>query len=153
MLQEKRVRDRVPCYNMEMTESCGDRFVILRHEPPVEGGGRPLHWDLMLEAGDRLLTWALDREPQLGATIGAEKLSVFDTAEIHSKVPAVSGLTTARKLSAIEGFTASLAFELSLFDVRVKLVEPGYGPSTRFTSNSGSRLEGLIPEAYAPPVR
>jgi len=32
----------------------------------------------------------------------------------------------------------------------VKLVEPGYGPSTRFTSNSGSRMDGLIPEAYAP---
>jgi hypothetical protein len=34
-------------------------------------------------------------------------------------------------------------------DVRVKLVEPGYGPSTRFTSNSEKRMEGLIPEAYA----
>jgi NAD(P)-dependent dehydrogenase (short-subunit alcohol dehydrogenase family) len=51
---------------------------------------------------------------------------------------------------AIEGFTASLAFELDAFNVRVKLVEPGYGPSTRFTSNSGARLEGLIPEPYAP---
>jgi NAD(P)-dependent dehydrogenase (short-subunit alcohol dehydrogenase family) len=55
---------------------------------------------------------------------------------------------TASKM-AIEGFTASLAFELEPFDVRVKLVEPGYGPSTAFTKNSGSRLEGLIPEAYA----
>jgi len=34
--------------------------------------------------------------------------------------------------------------------VRVKLVEPGYGPGTAFTKNSGSRLEGLIPEPYAP---
>ncbi len=51
---------------------------------------------------------------------------------------------------AIEGFTASLAFELAEFEVRVKLVEPGYGPSTAFTKNTGSRLEGLIPEAYAP---
>ena len=33
--------------------------------------------------------------------------------------------------------------------MRVKLVEPGYGPTTRFTSNTGSRLEGLIPDAYA----
>ena len=30
------------------------------------------------------------------------------------------------------------------------LVEPGYGPTTRFTSNTGPRMEGLIPEAYAP---
>ena len=34
--------------------------------------------------------------------------------------------------------------------MRVKLVEPGYGPTTRFTSNAGARMEGLIPEAYAP---
>jgi NAD(P)-dependent dehydrogenase (short-subunit alcohol dehydrogenase family) len=56
---------------------------------------------------------------------------------------------TASKM-AIEGFTASLAFELEAFNVRVKLVEPGYGPTTRFTSNTGARLEGLVPEAYAP---
>jgi short-subunit dehydrogenase len=56
---------------------------------------------------------------------------------------------TASKM-AIEGFTASLAHELAAFNVRVKLVEPGYGPSTRFTSNSGSRMNGSTPEAYAP---
>jgi short-subunit dehydrogenase len=55
---------------------------------------------------------------------------------------------TASKM-AIEGFTASLAHELEIFNVRVKLVEPGYAPTTRFTSNSGSRMDGLIPEAYA----
>jgi NAD(P)-dependent dehydrogenase (short-subunit alcohol dehydrogenase family) len=52
--------------------------------------------------------------------------------------------------TAIEGFTESLAFELEDFNVRVKLVEPGYGPSTSFTSNARSRMEGLLPEAYAP---
>ena len=51
---------------------------------------------------------------------------------------------------AIEGFTASLALELEFFGVRVKLVEPGYCPGTQFTSNGGSRMQGLIPEAYAP---
>src|SRR5262245_60475282 len=56
---------------------------------------------------------------------------------------------TASKM-AIEGLTASLALELEPFGVRVKLVEPGYGPTTRFTSNTGPRIEGLIPEAYAP---
>jgi NAD(P)-dependent dehydrogenase (short-subunit alcohol dehydrogenase family) len=52
--------------------------------------------------------------------------------------------------TAIEGFTASLALELAPFDVRAKLVEPGYGPTTRFTSNTGPRMEGMVPEAYAP---
>ena len=56
---------------------------------------------------------------------------------------------TASKM-AIEGFTASLAFELEAFNVAVKLVEPGYGPSTRFADNGGARMDGLIPEAYAP---
>ncbi|HYU98431.1 MAG TPA: SDR family oxidoreductase, partial [Pyrinomonadaceae bacterium] len=56
---------------------------------------------------------------------------------------------TASKM-AIEGFTASLAHELEGFNVTVKLVEPGYGPSTGFTNNSGSRMNGLLPEAYAP---
>jgi len=50
---------------------------------------------------------------------------------------------------AVEGFTASLAHELQDFNVRVKLVEPGYAPTTRFASNGGARMEGLIPEAYA----
>ena len=55
---------------------------------------------------------------------------------------------TASKM-AIEGFTGSLAHEMEAFDVRVKLVEPGYGPTTRLTSNGGARMEGLFPEAYA----
>jgi NAD(P)-dependent dehydrogenase (short-subunit alcohol dehydrogenase family) len=55
---------------------------------------------------------------------------------------------TASKM-AIEGFTASLALELQAFDVRVKLVEPGYCPNTRFTSNTRFRLDEMIPEAYA----
>ena len=55
---------------------------------------------------------------------------------------------TASKM-AIEGFTGSLAHELEAFNVRVKLVEPGYGPTTRFTANGASRMEGLFPEEYA----
>lgn len=50
--------------------------------------------------------------------------------------------------TAIEGFTESLALELGAFDVRAKLVEPGYGPSTRFTQNTNVRIEDAIPEAY-----
>ncbi|WP_432726859.1 SDR family oxidoreductase [Variovorax sp. W6] len=56
---------------------------------------------------------------------------------------------TASKM-AIEGFTASLAHELAAFDVAVKLVEPGYAPTTRFTENGGERMQGLITQQYAP---
>jgi len=55
---------------------------------------------------------------------------------------------TASKM-AIEGFTGSLAHELAAFDVRAKLVEPGYGPTTRFSSNVGTRMDGVFPETYA----
>jgi NAD(P)-dependent dehydrogenase (short-subunit alcohol dehydrogenase family) len=60
----------------------------------------------------------------------------------------LAAVYTASKV-AIEGFTASLAFELASFGVRLKLVEPGYCPNTRFAENGGARLQGLIPEAYA----
>lgn len=65
-----------------------------------------------------------------------------------SPMPLVAVYTASK--TAIEGFTASLAFELEAFDVRVKLVQPGYCPSTSFTSNGRPRMEGLFPEAYAP---
>ena len=55
---------------------------------------------------------------------------------------------TASKM-AITGFTESLAHELAEFNVRVKLVEPGYGPNTRFTENVGSRMQDLVPEPYS----
>jgi NAD(P)-dependent dehydrogenase (short-subunit alcohol dehydrogenase family) len=51
---------------------------------------------------------------------------------------------------AVEAFTASLALELEDLNVRAKLVEPGYCPTTAFTHNSGPRMEGHAPEAYAP---
>lgn len=56
---------------------------------------------------------------------------------------------TASKM-AIEGFTGSLAHELAVFGIQVKLVEPGYAPTTRFTENGGQRMQGLIPEQYMP---
>lgn len=63
-------------------------------------------------------------------------------------MPLVAVYTASK--TAIQGFTASLKLELEPFDVRVKLVEPGYGPTTRFTQNGTARMEGLIPEPYAP---
>lgn len=50
---------------------------------------------------------------------------------------------------AILGFTGSLAHELAAFDLRVKLVEPGYAPTTRFADNTDIPVTDLIPDAYA----
>jgi NAD(P)-dependent dehydrogenase (short-subunit alcohol dehydrogenase family) len=60
----------------------------------------------------------------------------------------LAAVYTASK-SAIEGFSGSLALELGFFGVRVKLVEPGYGPSTAFTSNGADRMVA-IPDEYLP---
>ncbi|AKF09152.1 SDR family oxidoreductase [Sandaracinus amylolyticus] len=61
-------------------------------------------------------------------------------------MPLVAAYTASK--TAIEGFTASLAFELEPFDVRVRLVEPGYCPTTRFASHTPD-IATLIPDAYA----
>ncbi|HET9833574.1 MAG TPA: SDR family oxidoreductase, partial [Vicinamibacterales bacterium] len=42
--------------------------------------------------------------------------------------PLVAAYTASK--AAIEGFTASLEHELKAFDIAVKIVQPGYGPST-----------------------
>jgi DNA polymerase Ligase (LigD) len=49
------------------------RFVILHHETPA-GYSRPAHFDLMLEHGSVLHTWALDALPAVGETVAAELL-------------------------------------------------------------------------------
>jgi NAD(P)-dependent dehydrogenase (short-subunit alcohol dehydrogenase family) len=85
--------------------------------------------------------------PQFRAREAGVVVNVTSSATL-APMPLVA-VYTASKL-AIEGFTASLAFELEAFNVRVKLVEPGYCPTSRFTSNTIVRPEALIPEAYAP---
>jgi NAD(P)-dependent dehydrogenase (short-subunit alcohol dehydrogenase family) len=50
---------------------------------------------------------------------------------------------------AIEGFTESMAYELEGFNIKSRLVEPGYAPTTNFTANGTARMQGLIPADYA----
>jgi NAD(P)-dependent dehydrogenase (short-subunit alcohol dehydrogenase family) len=64
-----------------------------------------------------------------------------------ARMPLVAVYTASK--TAVDGFTASLALELEEFNVNVKLVEPGYCPTTDFTSNGQTRMNGLIPDAYA----
>src|SRR6187402_231999 len=85
--------------------------------------------------------------PQFRARRSGVVVNVTSSATL-TPMPLVAAYTASKV--AVEGFTASLAFELAEFGLRVKLVEPGYGPSTAFAKNSGTRLEGLTPEAYAP---
>lgn len=50
---------------------------------------------------------------------------------------------------AVEGYTESLSYELELFNIKARLVEPGLGPTTGFAANGGPRMQGLIPADYA----
>ena len=61
------------------------RFVILRHDHP-DG----LHWDLMLETGDVLATWALDALPEPGTSVEARRLPDHRTRYLDYEGP-VSG--------------------------------------------------------------
>ena len=49
------------------------RFVILHHNTP-QSYVRRTHWDLMLEDGEHLLTWALAAMPQVDCDTDAEQL-------------------------------------------------------------------------------
>ncbi|WP_332819576.1 SDR family oxidoreductase [Sphingopyxis sp.] len=50
--------------------------------------------------------------------------------------------------TAIQGFTQSLVHELEPLGISVKLVEPGYGPTTAFAQNTEIRLEDVLPAPY-----
>jgi NAD(P)-dependent dehydrogenase (short-subunit alcohol dehydrogenase family) len=84
--------------------------------------------------------------PQFRARRGGMVVNVTSSATLLP-LPLVAVYTASK--TAVEAFTTSLALELASFDVRVKLVLPGYGPDTRFTSNTGSRMDGLFPAPYA----
>lgn len=62
-------------------------------------------------------------------------------------MPLAAAYTASKQ--AIEGFTGSLAHELRHFGVSAKLVEPGYAPTTSFSSNTAIPVADLIPETYA----
>lgn len=69
------------------------------------------------------------------------------SSSVLMPMPLVAAYTASK--TAIEGFTASLALELAEFGIRARLVQPGYGPNTRFAANGAERMRGLVPEAYA----
>ncbi|MBA1273359.1 SDR family oxidoreductase [Stutzerimonas azotifigens] len=85
--------------------------------------------------------------PQFRARRAGTIVNVTSSVAL-APMPLVAAYTASKM--AIEGFTASLEHELKSFDISVKLVEPGYGPTTRFTSNGQARMQGLIPKPYAP---
>ena len=63
-------------------------------------------------------------------------------------MPLVAVYTASK--TAIEGFTASLALELEDFDVRVEAGRARLRPDHALHEQRAARMDGLIPEPYAP---
>ncbi|MCK0207752.1 SDR family NAD(P)-dependent oxidoreductase [Starkeya koreensis] len=84
--------------------------------------------------------------PQMRARHAGVIVNVTSTVTLAA-MPLAAAYTASKQ--AIEGFTGSLAHELGHFGIGVKLVEPGYGPTTRFIENAGLDIGQLIPPAYA----
>jgi NAD(P)-dependent dehydrogenase (short-subunit alcohol dehydrogenase family) len=83
--------------------------------------------------------------PQMRRQGGGTIVNVTSNATI-GPMPMVAVYAASK--SAIEGFTESLAYELELFGIRARLVEPGLAPTTGFSANGGARMQGLIPDDY-----
>lgn len=84
--------------------------------------------------------------PQMRMRGAGRIINVTSTVTL-APMPLVAAYTASK--TAVAGFTASLALELAYFGISAKLVEPGYGPTTRFAQNTDLRLEDTIPEPYA----
>lgn len=84
--------------------------------------------------------------PQFRAQKSGVVVNVTSSVTLAA-MPLAAAYTASK--TAITGFTGSLAHELSAFGVRVKLVEPGYAPTTRFAHNTPINVMDLIPPAYA----
>ena len=84
--------------------------------------------------------------PQMRERRSGVIVNVTSSATL-APMPLAAAYTASKQ--AITGFTGSLAHELGFFGIRAKLVEPGYGPTTRFAQNSDIRIEDMIPPDYA----
>lgn len=84
--------------------------------------------------------------PQMRKRQSGTIINVTSTVALTS-FPLAAAYTASKQ--AIEGFTGSLAHELGHFNIGVKLVEPGYAPTTGFAVNAILPLEQLLPDDYA----
>lgn len=75
------------------------RFVLLRHKVPTTFG-RPSHWDLMLEDGPSLQTWALETLPTPDAAVPALPLAPHRSAYLDYEGPVSQNRGTVRRRDA-----------------------------------------------------
>ena len=83
--------------------------------------------------------------PQMRARGSGTIVNITSTTTL-APFPLAAAYTGSK--TAIQGFTRSLAHELLPLGIAVKLVEPGYGPTTAFAQNTEIRLEDVLPQPY-----
>jgi NAD(P)-dependent dehydrogenase (short-subunit alcohol dehydrogenase family) len=83
--------------------------------------------------------------PQMRARRSGVIVNVTSSVTL-APMPLAAAYTASKQ--AVEGFSGSLAQEMAEFGVGVKLVEPGYAPTTRFGANTEIDVMSLIPEDY-----
>lgn len=83
--------------------------------------------------------------PQMRARRSGRIVNVTSSATLGA-FPLAAAYTATKQ--AIEGFSGSLAHELGYFGVQVKLVQPGYAPTTRFGANAIIPVSDLLPGDY-----
>jgi NAD(P)-dependent dehydrogenase (short-subunit alcohol dehydrogenase family) len=83
--------------------------------------------------------------PQMRARRSGVIVNVTSSVTL-APMPLAAAYTASKQ--AVEGFSGSLAQEMAEFGVEVKLVEPGYAPTTRFGANTEIDVMSLIPEDY-----
>ena len=66
----------------------------------------------------------------------------------YAPLPLLSIYTASK--AAVNAWSDSVAMELEPFGIRVRTVLPGRAPGTSFAANASDRMEGAIPEPYAP---
>jgi len=84
--------------------------------------------------------------PQMRARRSGVIVNVTSSVTLGA-FPLAAAYTASKQ--AIQGFTGSLAHELTYFGISVKLVEPGYAPTTNFGANAIIPFDQLLPGAYA----
>jgi len=77
------------------------RYVVLQHNTPADPD-RPVHWDLMLEAGAVLWTWALPEIPRPDFEAVAERLADHRIVYLEYEGPISRGRGEVRRIMSGE---------------------------------------------------
>lgn len=84
--------------------------------------------------------------PQMRARRSGMIVNVTSSVTL-APFPLAAAYTASKQ--AIQGFSGSLAQELGYFGIAVKLIEPGYAPTTNFSANAILPFSTLLPGDYA----